>query len=127
MENTPVERKTKATTKSSSHSSLRVKKATRKRVMEILARANGKDFGRRIRAEDVIMLAIGRVTSDDITMLQDTSMSRADRLELDYKEYVSKKGAISKDDYLGKRLDGEIPDPRKTALEGVQAVENQPE
>ena len=36
-------------------------------------------------------------------------MSHADRLEREYREYVAKNGAISKDEYLGKRLCGEIP------------------
>lgn len=109
MENTPVERKIKGTAKSSSHSSLRVKRATRKRVLEILNKANNKDFGRRLQSEDVILLAIGRITPQDIVALQEGSMSHADRLEREYRYYVAKNGAISKDDYLGKRLCGEIP------------------
>jgi len=108
MENTPVERKAKVTAKSQSHSSLRVNKPTRKRVMEILSKANNKDFGRRIRAEDVIILAIGRVTPDDIAALQETSLNHTDRFERDYRQYIAKNGTISKDEYLGKRLRGEL-------------------
>lgn len=109
MENPQVERKTKSNNKSASYATLRVKKATRKRVMEDLAKANRKDFGRRVRADEYILLAISRITPADILALQNASMSHADRFERDHRDYVAKHGPISKDDYLGRRLSGEIP------------------
>ena len=109
MENPQVEKKTKSSSKSASYATLRVKKVTRKRVMEDLAKANRKDFGRRVRADEYILLAISRITPDDILSLQNASMSHADRFERDYREHIAKHGSITKDEYLGKRLNGEIP------------------
>lgn len=108
MENVQAEKKTKSNSKSSSYGTLRVKRATRKRIADDLAKANRKDFGRRVKADEYILLAISRITSEDILNLQNESMSHADRLERDYRDYVAKNGPVSKDEYLGKRLSGEI-------------------
>lgn len=108
MENNVGEKKQKAP-KPSSHAALRVRKETRKRVLSELAKINKKDFGRRIRADEFLTLAISLVTSADIAKLQEGSLSNADRFERDLKAYITKNGPISKDDYLGKRLTGEIP------------------
>lgn len=108
MENPQVERKTKPGNKSASYATLRVKRTTRKRVMEEVAKANRKDWGKRVKADELVLLAISRITDSDITTIQEASMSHADRLERDYREHVAKHGPLSKDDYLGKRLSGEI-------------------
>lgn len=92
----------------SAHASLRVRRDTRKRVLAELARANKKDFGRRVRTDELIALAISLITPTHISKLQDASLSNADRLEADFRAYVAKNGPIAKDDYLGKRLRGDI-------------------
>ncbi len=108
MENNQTEKKTKSS-KLSAHSSLRVRKDTRKRVLTELAKANKKDFGKNVRADEFIALAVSLVTPEHITRLQESSLSNADRLDRDYKAFVSINGPMSKDEYLGKRLSGEIP------------------
>ena len=107
MENTNVEKKTK-TVKPSTFGAIRVRKETRKRVLADLAKVNKKDFGKRVHADEYLSLALGLVTQEHIKQLQSSSLSNGDRLEMAYREYVSKNGQISKDDYLGKRLAGEI-------------------
>jgi hypothetical protein len=108
MENVQAEKKQKANSKSSSYGTLRVKRLTRKRIAEDLAKANRKDFGRRVKADEYILLAVSRITPEDIINLQNASMSHADRLERDYRAYIAKNGPMSKDEYLGKRLGGEL-------------------
>ena len=112
MENPQVERKTKSNNKSASYATLRVKKTTRKRVMDEVSKANRKDWGKRVKADELVLLAISRITDSDIAAIQEASMSHADRLERDYREHVAKHGPLSKDDYLGKRLSREIPSPK---------------
>ena len=108
MENNPTEKKVKPASKSSAHASLRVRKETRKRVVADLAKVNRKDFGKKIRTDQYIELAISLVTPEHLVQLQEGSLSNVDRFERDYKAYVAKHGSISKDEYLGKRLSGEI-------------------
>lgn len=94
--------------KPSAHGAIRVRKDTRKRVLAELARINKKDFGRKVRPDEFIALAVSLVTPEHIVKLQESSLSNADRLEREYRSYISAHGPISKDEYLGKRLTGEI-------------------
>lgn len=113
MDTNSTEKRIKST-KPSAHSSLRVKRETRKRVLADLAKINKKDYGKNVHADEFIVLAISLVTPEHIQKLQEQSLSNADRLERDYKDYVSKHGQINKDVYLGKRLSGEISVEPKT-------------
>jgi hypothetical protein len=61
-----------------------------------------------VAAEDYLGLALTLVTEEHVAELQEESLSNTDRLERDYREYVTQHGSISKDEYLGKRLSGEI-------------------
>jgi len=77
-------------------------------MLQDLARANKKDYGRPVRSDDYVALAFSKMTEADVNSLQENSLSYADRLDRDYKKYVAEHGHIPKDAYLGKRLSGEI-------------------
>ena len=111
MENVIQEKKQKPVSKPSPFCSVRVKKETRKRLLSEIAKANKKDFGRRIHADEIVSVALTLLTATHIKKLQEESLSSMDRLERDYRAYLAKHGPISKDIYLGKRLSGEIPAP----------------
>ncbi|MBS1983574.1 MAG: hypothetical protein JST16_05320 [Bdellovibrionales bacterium] len=107
---TPVQAKqSKAPSRPSPYCTVRVKKETRKRILSELAKANKKDFGRRVHADEILSVALTLLTPDHIKKLQEESLSAMDRLERDYRTHVAKHGPMSKDVYLGKRLSGEIP------------------
>lgn len=86
---------------------IRVKRETRKKILQELAKANKKDFGRKVRADDLIALALSFVRAEHIEQLQESTLSNADRLDQRYKEFVAKHGHVSKDVFLGKLLSGE--------------------
>lgn len=106
METNTVEKKSK--TKASSTAPIRVRVETKKRVFQEVAKANKKDFGKRIRPEDIVALALSLLEPAHIQELQNASLTNADRLERDYRAYIAKHGQISKDAYLGRRLAGEV-------------------
>ncbi len=88
-----------------------------KRQIEVeLERINKKDLGRRVRAEDYLTLALGLVTPKHLEQLQEESLTNADRLERAFRAYVAEHGSISKDEYLGKRLNGEIQPPKSSGF-----------
>jgi hypothetical protein len=92
----------------SSTAPIRVKRETRKKILQELVKANKKEYGRKLRAEDLIALAITLLQPEHITQLQDAALSNADRLEQLYKNYAAKHGSLSKDAFLGKLLAGEM-------------------
>ena len=87
---------------------LRVKRATKKKLATELARINKKEFGRRVRADELIQFALALVDNNHVAELQERSLSNADRLEQRYQEYVKANGTIAKDVFLGKLLAGEV-------------------
>ena len=87
---------------------IRVKRETKKRIQTELAKINKKDFGKKVRCDELIVTMLSLLTERHIKELQDGSMTNADRLELQYRDYVKKNGATSKDEFLGKILAGNV-------------------
>lgn len=107
MEESQVEKKAKPV-RPSRNTSLRVLKDTKKRILGELVRVNRKDLGRKVRIDDYLMVALDLMAPEHIQKLQEATLSNADRFERDYRKYIAEFGSISKDEYLGKRLSGEI-------------------
>lgn len=106
---THTEKKGKPGTKKAVYAAIRVRKELKRQIEAGLEKLNKKDFGRRIRAEDYLGLALTLITDRHVAELQEASLSNTDRLERDYRDYAAQHGPISRDEYLGKRLSGEIP------------------
>jgi len=85
---------------------LRMKRETKKRIQAELAKINKKEFGRMVRCDELIGTALSLLTERHIKELQDASFTNADRLESQYRDYVKKHGATTKDEFLGKILAG---------------------
>lgn len=107
MDSNQIEKKSKAS-KPPRNVPLNIRRETKKKIQAELSKINKKDFGRKIHADDYILLSLSLVTAEHIQQLQEHSLSNADRLERDYRSYISKNGPLSKDEYLGKRLNGEL-------------------
>ena len=109
MENTTTSKKDqKQAAKKTAHASIRVSKPTGKVVQTALEQINRKDFGKSVKPDALIARAMSKLTQQDIKELQECSLSNQDRFERDYASYCGEHGKISKDEYLGKRLSGEI-------------------
>jgi hypothetical protein len=110
MEQAKVEKSNKPKAPTASTVGLRVKRETKRRVMQDLAKINKKDFGKRIKADDLIVLALGLVQDHHLKQLQEASLSNTDRLQLQHRSYIRQHGNISKDEFIGKLLAGELSD-----------------
>ncbi len=83
---------------------LRVKRDTKRRVLAELAKVNKKAIGRKVRVDSLILHAISLLTDADILAVQDNSLSNADRLELQFRDYQKVNPGASKDHFLGHLL-----------------------
>ncbi len=111
MEQVTTSKASKAKAATISTAGLRVKRETKKRVMQELARINEKEFGKRVKADDLIVLALSLVEAKHIDELQTRSLSNADRLEQQYRDHSKAHGHITKDAFLGRLLNHEIASP----------------
>ena len=101
--NKPIN-KIKKPNKKTKTTSLTVEIPTRRQILAILNKINRKSYGRRIKINDLIMKYVELTSPEVIKELQDSSLSHTDRVEIEYKEYVTKNGYISKDEFFGKLL-----------------------
>ena len=81
---------------------LRVKRETKKRIHAELAKINKKDFGKKVRFDELIVTVLSLLTDQHIKALQDGSLTNSDRLEILYRNYVKTNGSISKDEFMGR-------------------------
>ena len=102
MEQSDNKKVTTAASKKLNTTGIRVDKDTRRIIARILDKLNKKQFGKRVKANQLIALAIGLLNDDHYKQLQKQSLSNADKLEMQFKEYVRQHGSISKDEFLGK-------------------------
>lgn len=115
MEQAKTEKSNKPKAANASTVGLRVKRETKRRVMQELAKINKKDFGKRVKADDLIVLALGLVQDNHLKQLQDASLSNSDRLQIQHRAFIRHHGNVSKDEFIGKLLSGEL------SISGVQS------
>ena len=108
MEQIKNENVIKVKSKKSAYSTIRLTQNTKKKLTQLLNKSNKKNFGKRVKADQLILLALELITDDHVKNLQENSLSNADKLEMKFKEYVRKNGSISKDDFLGKLLEDSV-------------------
>ena len=89
-------------------SAIRVSFATKNILDQILSEANSKEIGSKVKPESVLALALSLIKKEHIEALKNASLTNADRLELRYQEHVKKHGPMTKDDFLGRVLSGEL-------------------
>jgi hypothetical protein len=87
---------------------LRVKRETKRRIQVELAKINKKAYGRNVRIDALISCAMSLLGDADIIALQESSLSNADRLERQFRDYAKNHSGASKDEFIGKLLSGEI-------------------
>ena len=51
-------------------------------------------------------MALKMVSDNDLKLLQEESLSNADKLEMAFKQFKKSNGSLSKDDFLGHLLNG---------------------
>lgn len=100
MENLQTDKNAKKKVTASPMVSLRVKRETKKKILAEVARVNKKDFGKRVRPEQLLEIALGLLNESHLKKLQDDSMTNADRLEFHYRSLAKQSGNLSKEDFL---------------------------
>jgi hypothetical protein len=90
---------------------------TGKLLQQLREKANRKNFGRRVRDNQILNLALGLVTSEHLQGLQDAALSERDRLRIAHEEHCKEFGKITLDHFLGLLMRGEIkPSPPRNSL-----------
>ena len=87
--------------KDAKFSSVRVRPETQKRANQILQTANKKQFGRKVKIDNLIELALSLVADEHIKLLQEKSMTNEDRKEILRQKYIESQGPITKDEFTG--------------------------
>lgn len=85
---------------------IRVLKTTAKRIKGMVQKANKKPFGKKIRVDDILEKALSLIGENHLEEIKEASLTNADKLEMQFREYCRQNGNVSKDEFLGKLLNG---------------------
>lgn len=94
--------------KSGQNTVLRLNKSTAESLRRLVEKANKKEYGKRIRADQIVNTALALVRPEHLIDLQQSSMSNADRIEALFKVQVEKKKSLTKDEFYGLLLAGKL-------------------
>ena len=108
METITTEKKTKTAVKGSKFAAVRVHKDTGKKFKLKLDEANKKDFGRKVRADQLMSLAVSLIKPEHLQALQEATLSYMDKRKMEHKAYSSQFGSISLDEFLSRRDAGTL-------------------
>jgi hypothetical protein len=88
---------------------LAVHPATRDKIGRLLEEVNVKKYGRTVRADELVALAVDLLTKEHLETLRQGSLTTGDRVAMDYEKYVQENGPISKDEHLKMVISGKRP------------------
>ena len=89
---------------------MRVRQSAKERAGILLLAANRKTLGRKIKFEDLFDLALGLVTDEHLTLLQERSLSNEDQKERLREKYIAIHGSISRDAFTGYMMTADFQD-----------------
>ena len=81
--------------------SIRVQLETQRKAERLLAVANKKRIGRKVKVDQLLSIALDLVTDGHLQTLQDQSLTNEDRKELLRQKYIETRGQISRDEFTG--------------------------
>lgn len=100
METSEVKKAAKPAAKKSNATTIRVSQETRKKLLAELTKVNKKQSGRYIKLDALIVKLLPKLTAQDVSELQEASLTGRDRLEKNYRAYCAKFGEITMDEFL---------------------------
>lgn len=104
METSEAKKLAKPAGKKSNSTAIRVSIETRKRLLSELSKINKKQFGKRVKLDALLLKLLPKLSSQDVSELQEASLTGRDRMEQSYRAHCSKFGQITMDDYLAHLL-----------------------
>ena len=81
--------------------SIRVQLETQRKAERLLAVANKKSIGRKVKVDQLLNIALDLVTELHLHSLQEQSLTNEDRKELLRQKYIESRGPISRDEFTG--------------------------
>ena len=87
---------------------IRVLKSTAKNLKSLVQKLNKKPLGKKVRIDDLLMKSLELLEEKHFNEIKDATLSNTDKLEFSYREYLKNNENISKDEYIGQLLNGEV-------------------
>lgn len=104
-------KKTKLKTTSGENKLSHLKKVDQKtaqKLIDLKAKINSKDFGRKISEMEIISYGIDLIEDKHLKELQERTYSEQDKLRLAHEEYKKTNGEISLDQFIGLLLKSQV-------------------
>jgi len=103
-----ADKNSNSTKKKETTTPIRISKQTKKILDNLVKKSNSKKFGRVIKADDLVLIGLKKISEDEISKLQDNSISNKDRMEIAFSKHKRSHQSITRDEFLGLVLKREI-------------------
>ena len=87
---------------------IRISEKTKRRIDVLVKKINTKSYGKHVKPDAIIMLAITNFSDDDIKKIQSTTISGKDRFEDLFRVHSCRKRGINRDEFLDQILCGKV-------------------
>lgn len=91
-----------------SATNIRVLSSTKDLLADLIKKSNKKAFGKRVKGDHIVNLALSLIGDEHITKLQKNSMTEDDQEEFIFNEYIKENGQISKGQFKRLMFKGEL-------------------
>lgn len=109
MNTTPAKKRAPASKEKKSSKALRLGTDSSDVLQKLKDKANKKDFGKRIRVDQIVRLGLSLIEPKHLEDLQRSSVSNEDRVKALLRTYVEKRKSMTREEFWGLMLAGKPP------------------
>ena len=85
---------------------IRIRAETKQKLDHLLALANKKKFGKKVKPNDLICYALDRINDGDIAQICENSLSNKDRLDLFFEQTKRSNRSLTREQFYGMLIEG---------------------
>ena len=105
---TNVSGKVASTKKTPSSMAIRIKSRSKDKIDAMIARVNKDRIGRRVKADDLICFGLNLLKEEHLEEIGTSLLSNKDKVEILFKKVSKEKRGITRDEFFGMLLDGQL-------------------
>jgi len=80
---------------------IRISKQTKKILDILVKKSNSKKFGRVLKADDLVLIGLKKISDGEISKLQENSISNKDRMEMAFSKYKKSHQSVTVMNFWG--------------------------
>lgn len=89
---------------------MRIRRPTKAKLELLLRQANRDRPGRKVKVDDLVLFAVDLISEQHLAEICNRTLSNTDRIELAYRRMSKEKRGLTRDEFFGLVLNGNVTD-----------------